>query len=285
MPDIPDEEFDFIFEQLVILENNKKKILFKDFQEMIWRVRKIGAEGIIREEIERSKIERSIQAQWEKVEERLQAVEERLQAVEEQWEILQQMREAQASIKEARRLKGQSRPPKGARPVPPPPAEPEEEPLDAGFVCTDITYPHEGKHCPPTGVEGNMNLLKEKTKGDEPSLFITRASFEVRRWDYIAMQHGLTVDNGSTKIFNFDFWIGASDNEESQWMRLDGDHSHPITEAAFDDIIIREIERAVTNKASDRIQEICNWLTKRKIDFKYYLRKSKCPHDLIPHES
>jgi len=114
-------------------------------------------------------------------------------------------------------------------------------------------FPHKSKHRPTPAAAGDIKKVCKITEGsDDPARYLSSNAGEVLALEATARSQGLTIPGG-TVIHVFDSVIGADGGEATPYMRLDGDHGHPIRESgiktSFFSYVITAIETAGGNAA------------------------------------
>lgn len=131
-------------------------------------------------------------------------------------------------------------------------------------------FPHNGKHAPKKAW-----LKKAKVKGDEfpvkllmsateakgkTAVYKTRDPVQVVAWENEARANGLVLSGDFTIVYGFQEDIGADHGEMTRFVRIDGDHGHPIVEdyqklnTSFTAYVKKDVEdaRAANNVAQLR---------------------------------
>jgi hypothetical protein len=133
-----------------------------------------------------------------------------------------------------------------------------------------LTFPHKGKHAPPPGAVGRPTLLCQVTeeKG-AAAIYKTRNPKTVIVWEQKARDEGWTLFDGTTVIHGFtDEEIGADHGEMTRFVRIDGDHGHPIIEdhqtlnTSFTAYMKKEVAQAKGKQDQDRLRRLYDYLVK-----------------------
>lgn len=131
-----------------------------------------------------------------------------------------------------------------------------------------VPFPHKGKHAPPRNAVNNPKLLIKETVDGNPALYLTNHTPTVLAWEHEARTNGWTCSDGFTIIYGFNSDIGSDQGEMTRFIRIDGDHGHPIhqsgSKTSFDSYITKDIEKAKGNKS--RLGEIAEFLKKVGLD-------------------
>ncbi len=161
-------------------------------------------------------------------------------------------------------------------------------------------FPHKGKHAPKKKWLGKQvtvvpdvfadNIMEGNTKHPKAAAYKTRNTMTVLQWEATARENGLTlygtVDNlakggGFTVIYGFTETIGADHGEMTRFIRIDGDHGHPIVESyqglktSFDSYVKKDVEVAKEAKNMQRLHDIWDFLGKLGLATSSYGIKSE----------
>jgi len=160
----------------------------------------------------------------------------------------------------------------------------EDEELPVGF-------PHKGKHAPrkrwigqdvkvaPADWPTKVLELNTAAKG-ATAAYKTQDVPRVLAWENEARTNGLTLygttealakREGFTIVYGFTEDVGADHGEMTRFVRIDGDHGHPIVESyqslktSFTAYIKKEIEAAKEAKDNARLKQIWDFLNRLKL--------------------
>ena len=142
-------------------------------------------------------------------------------------------------------------------------------------------FPHKGKHAPKRAWEGKPKLLMANTEGRRPARYITRDPGTVIGWENEAREKGLLLSDNFTIVYGFPKDIGADHGEMTRFVRIDGDHGHPIIEdhqslnTSFTAYIKKEVRLADGNQ--ERRWQIWKFLSTLNLPTARYGIKSEPP--------
>ena len=128
-----------------------------------------------------------------------------------------------------------------------------------------VSFPHKGKHAPRPALLNRPKELAAATAGKgDVALYKTNDPYTVRAWEDEAREYGLTLKDGFTILYGFTESVGADHGELTRFVRIDGDHGHPIIESmstlntAFDSYMAKEVRESKNDVA--RLGEIRKFL-------------------------
>ena len=143
-----------------------------------------------------------------------------------------------------------------------------------------VEFPHAGKHQPQKvwlgqNVTTTPELFPDRVLEDHTSdkgdaaVYKTANPVTVIAWEQEARKEGLLLSDGFTIVYGFKENIGADHGEMTRFVRIDGDHGHPIIEShqslntSFRAYMMKEIESAKGNEDRQRVL----WEFLRKLGF------------------
>jgi hypothetical protein len=174
-----------------------------------------------------------------------------------EWESFEKQKALEAKLASAR----------GSAAAAPGPSEAAEERVR--------TFPHKGKHAPPRGLVGDLKGLEKATAdGDQPALYLTNDPPTVVGWEDAARVEGLLLRDGFTVVHRFGHVVGADQGSQTQCVRIDGDHGHPIVESggktSFDSYIKRDVAACLKQGDHDALKRIAHYLQSVGLDPRGY---------------
>ncbi|WP_052600075.1 hypothetical protein [Aureispira sp. CCB-QB1] len=128
------------------------------------------------------------------------------------------------------------------------------------------TFPHDGKHLrKKDGSTGILKSAKVDSSNGGAAKYDSTDPIEVRKLEHYARTYGW-VTAGNENIHKFPFVVGADRGEETQCVRIDGDHGHPIVEddstinTAFLSYLKKDWEHQDTQKSEERQEEFKRYM-------------------------
>jgi hypothetical protein len=146
--------------------------------------------------------------------------------------------------------------------------------------------PHNGKHVPSLNSDWsdayrNQQVISQ-TQSSGEAKYNTNSPDDLYNIEKSAHENGLQLNDnfsiihrfrnpdGSDRIIGASLPIGGGKAETTAFIRMDGDHGHPITEGDFDRYVKRNVSAAKSNGGTDRLSEISDYLRQNGLNPRQY---------------